>query len=321
LRTCPKCNKSNRPERKYCIRCGASLIKPIKEKPAPAPSEPVTADAASKTASKPTPPPEPTTEEEWVKPSEVNRDRVRSASSGKRKTEMEKAQEAFAKAETVGIDEEGSGVIETRMLRASEVKELLEGPDVSAAATTGVPAPTMMEGSEPLPEGAEELMMPSVPKGADVEQQILGSKSIFVAAETTDDEMASDTPEGAEEFASLRYETIESADAAPASESDTAVATKSEEKAAPLPSEETMTTVMECPNCGKIISQDQFSYPNEVYSAMGAARLKQARFLVVQGKNDLAMKELRIARSLFTRAGDSTGLDETSKLVDSLART
>ena len=54
---------------------------------------------------------------------------------------------------------------------------------------------------------------------------------------------------------------------------------------------------------------------------MGAARLKQARFLVVQGKNDLAMKELRIARSLFTRAGDSTGLEETSKLVDSLART
>ena len=292
----------------------------MKEKPAPAPSEPVTADPASKAASAPTPPPEPTTEEEWVKPSEVNRDRVRSVSSGKRKTEMEKAQEAFAKAETVGIDEEGSGVIETRMLRASEVRELLEGPDMSAAADTGVPAPTMMDGSEPLPEGAEELMMPQVPRGTDVEQQILGSKSVFVAAETADEDMASDTPGGADEFASMRYDTMESADATPAPKSDTAVAAKSEVKAAP-PSDEPITTVMECPNCGKIISQDQFSYPNEVYSAMGAARLKQARFLVVQGKNDLAMKELRIARSLFTRAGDSTGLDETSKLVDSLART
>ena len=131
VRTCEKCGKANQPTRKFCIRCGASLIK--KEEPkekAPLPA--TTAPAAPETPA-PQPAPAPTQaspDDQWVKPSSVSTDRVRSAGGlTKPKSEFEKAKEAFARAETVGIEEaDGSGVIETRMLRASEVKELLEGP-------------------------------------------------------------------------------------------------------------------------------------------------------------------------------------------------
>jgi len=128
VRNCEKCGKANQPTRKFCIRCGGSLIKKAKPKPvatpAPAPEVPATPVAETPASEQP-----PTTDHKIVKPSEVSKDRVRVAGGSKKKSELEKAQEAFAKAETVGIDEaEGSGIIETRMLRASEVRELLEGP-------------------------------------------------------------------------------------------------------------------------------------------------------------------------------------------------
>ncbi|MFW9846787.1 MAG: hypothetical protein ACFFD6_08575, partial [Candidatus Thorarchaeota archaeon] len=75
-----------------------------------------------------------------------------------------------------------------------------------------------------------------------------------------------------------------------------------------------------CHNCGEATNIDQFEYPSEVYSAMGSARLKQARFLVVQGQADQANEILRVARSLFLKAGDENGLNETKRLIDSLAR-
>ena len=106
VRTCEKCGKANQPTRKFCIRCGASLIKkeapqatpePVAAPPAPAAPEPV----------KSTPSPvSTTTDDHWVKPSQVSRDRVRVAGGSKQKSELEKAREAFAKAETVGIDDD-----------------------------------------------------------------------------------------------------------------------------------------------------------------------------------------------------------------------
>ncbi len=318
MRECPKCNKANRPERKFCIRCGASLLKPISKTPPKAETPKVEIPPAPVTETPTTPPTaQPATEDEWVKPSEVQRDRVRTAGSGKQKSELDKAREAFARAETVGIEEEGSGVIETRMLRASEVRELLEGPSVADFSEETMPTPTMMEGSEPLPEGAEELMMPTKPMAEEVESRILGSKSVLITPEATEEDVSPLAPSAGDDFASSRYEDM---DVPETTEPVFAPAAPSE-GAAVQPPPEGLDTVMECPNCGSLVSKDQFSYPEVVYSAMGAARLKQARFLVVQGKNEAAMKELRIARSLFTRAGDSTGLEETSKLVDSLART
>jgi len=54
---------------------------------------------------------------------------------------MEKAKEIFAKADSVGIEEsEGSGVVEPRMLRASEVRELM-GEEAVIPQETAPPAP------------------------------------------------------------------------------------------------------------------------------------------------------------------------------------
>jgi hypothetical protein len=208
------------------------------------------------------------------------------------------------------------------MLRASEVRELLEGPTAAEFSEEPIPTPTMMEGSEPLPEGAEELMMPAKPVAEEVESRILGSKSVLISPEATEEEVSPLVPSAGDDFASSRYDDMEAPDS-PELTFAAAAPSSAPAQASPVqaPPEEGVDTVMECPSCGSVISKDQFSYPEVVYSAMGAARLKQARFLVVQGKNEAAMKELRIARSLYTRAGDSTGLEETSKLVDSLART
>ncbi|MHA1925993.1 MAG: hypothetical protein ACXABV_04805 [Candidatus Thorarchaeota archaeon] len=352
MRVCPKCNKSNLPTRKYCIRCAASLIVPPKKRAvvdeAPKPEVPeigrvTTAASMAQQAAESAAPP-PTTNDQWVKPSEVSRDRVRTASGASRKTELEKAQEAFARAEDVGIDEEGTGVIETRMLRASEVRELLEA---TAASTPDVPAPMMMEGSEPLTPEEMELIQPTMPQPQAIEEQILGTKSAFVATEedvTPAPEKSLDT-DVSTGFSSSRYEqageepeirlpdempvvTAESLAPSPTPTTTppptaptTPPHTTSTEPLTPVSTaEDELDYVTICHKCGEATNIDQFEYPIEVYSAMGAARLKQARFFVVQGKSDRANESLRIARTLYLKAGDETGLHETKKLIDSLAR-
>lgn len=62
---------------------------------------------------------------------------------------MEKAREAFAKAEEVGIQEEGEGIVETRMLRASEVRELMER--IPTQSETPSPASSMGMEAKPTP--------------------------------------------------------------------------------------------------------------------------------------------------------------------------
>jgi pyruvate/2-oxoglutarate dehydrogenase complex dihydrolipoamide acyltransferase (E2) component len=78
--------------------------------------------------------------------------------------------------------------------------------------------------------------------------------------------------------------------------------------------------VIACPDCGKVINVDMFEYPNKVYSEMGAARLNHARICIVQGKNDEAMKAVRMARAMYEKADDKKGLKEVLKLVESLAK-
>ncbi len=263
----------------------------------------------------------PTTEDEWVKPSEVSKDRVRTAGSSKQKSELEKAREAFARAEEAGIDETGTGVIETRMLRASEVKELLEGPEAMAARGE-IPTPTMMEGSEPLPPEAEHIMAPAIPTSDQIESSILGSKSVFVQGDESpaeEDVKSPFAPAVGDEFSSSRYDQ-ESSDVPVEPVASPTPAAAPEVSAPPVAAPDYLDRVTECSSCGTLITIDMFDYPPEVYSAMGAARLKQARFLVVQGMNDIAAKELRIARALFEKAEDTNGIKETAQLVDSIAR-
>ncbi|TFH03768.1 MAG: hypothetical protein E4H14_16115 [Candidatus Thorarchaeota archaeon] len=268
-----------------------------------------------------------------MKPSEVSRDRVRAASSGKRQSELEKAREAFAKAETVGIDEaDGSGIIETRLLRASEVRELLEGP--SMMATQDVPAPTMMKGSEPLPPEAATMMKPSMPTSSQIEESILGHRSAYV--DQSPEHIPTPTPEHiqptrfdsapvAAEFTSSKYENdIDSRP--PGLDEETATGFTPHTppiSVKPVPSsvtEDDIDLVIACPDCSKIINVDMFEYPREVYAAMGAARLKQARFFIVQGKGNDALRIVRMAHALYSKAGDNNGISEVKKIIETLAK-
>jgi hypothetical protein len=136
VRTCPSCGKANNPTRKYCVRCGKSLfiskVDQSTRTPAPKAKQPETVEPTSSRSEPelPTKPasttPSVTTGDQWVRPSEISRDRMRTTSSSRGKSEMEKAKEAFARAEIVGIQEEGGDIVETRMLRASEVRELMQ---------------------------------------------------------------------------------------------------------------------------------------------------------------------------------------------------
>ena len=332
LRTCDKCGKANQPTRKYCIRCGGSLLKKTKPTPAAAaPVAPAPVAPAVETPVTPQPTAPTMTEDQWVKPSEVSRDRVRVAGGTKQLSELEKARAAFAKAETVGIDEpDGSGVIETRMLRASEVKELLEGPGMM---NTGdeVPMPTMMEGSEPLPPDAEGLMTPTMPTASQIEESILGSKSVFVDTHP-EPESSKMQPEpqvssaATTGFSSSKYEPDETVPPGTEEEAVTGFAAHTppvtEAPAEPLQAAivEDLDLVIACPDCGKVINVDMFEYPREVYSAMAAARLKQTRFFIVQGKGNEALRIVRLAHALYTKAGDNFGLDEVKKIIETLAK-
>jgi hypothetical protein len=170
LRECAKCGRQNQPTRKYCTRCGASLLKIVDEVKPAAPEKPIVTPTPVAPV---TPVADPTADEPLVRPSNVETDRLRPAERHVEKTELEKAQEAFARAESVGIEEEtGAGIVETRMLRASEVRELMD-----SAESWSEPAPT--QPSEPL-EGQETSAPPAMPTPGDIERGILGTKSEFV---------------------------------------------------------------------------------------------------------------------------------------------
>jgi hypothetical protein len=144
LKTC-KCGKANDPTRKFCIRCGASLIgieDDTKEEvshaqePEPAPMSVQPGQKKTQTT---------TAGDKWVRPSQVAKDRMRTAKRHVEKTEFEKAQEAFAKTRSDEGDE--------RMLRASEIRELMAtAPDAAASPPRPAPAPASQPQGQPLGE-------------------------------------------------------------------------------------------------------------------------------------------------------------------------
>ena len=66
-----------------------------------------------------------------------------------------------------------------------------------------------------------------------------------------------------------------------------------------------------CSDCGKVMHSDLFEYPKEVYTQMGTARLKQAKFLFVQGNPEEAHREFFIAGNQFLERGDFIPAVET----------
>ena len=154
MRTCASCGKANNPIRKYCTRCGKLLLTVKDDKPSLTPASIVTETKIPDVSTIDSAPGEKyvasdsakvTTNDEWVRPSQVSRDRVRTGSTSSGKSEMEKAKETFAKAETVGIEEtDGSGIVEPRMLRASEVRELMGEEAVLPQESAPKPAPQVV---------------------------------------------------------------------------------------------------------------------------------------------------------------------------------
>jgi len=306
--------------RKFCIRCGRSLLKVSKKKV----ESVITPKPAAVPVPEPIPEhvvPKPETEDAWVKPSEVSRDRVRSAPGSKQMSELEKAQAIFAKAELAPIDEgSSSGIVEPRMLRASEVKEFLEGP-------TEVEAPVaVINDSTVAPTGPVTEPPPIAPPSTeDMEAQILGSMSTLVkqgeaafdepADDTTPPEVSGFAPIVSDEFSSSKYET-----SAETTAPITEVIPETPSPVAIEPTSVDLDVLIPCPKCGEVVSKDMFEYPKEVYSAMGSARLKQARFFIVQGKYNQAQKIVRVARALYQKAGDTEGVAEIDRIVESLGQ-
>ena len=148
--TCSACGKANQPTRKFCIRCGASLLMKVQEpkqkETSPAPeSKAAPAAAPVRKTNRPdsTVPPEKlsvTTGDSWVRPSSVERDRFRTGERHTGKTELEKAREAFAIADKSDV--------ETRMLRASEVRQLMAEAS-TAPQTPAAPPPRAAPMTEP----------------------------------------------------------------------------------------------------------------------------------------------------------------------------
>jgi hypothetical protein len=176
-----KCGKANNPTRKFCVRCGANLLTPVDEEQpveeVAAPTEADTTPPAAVAETAPIASPDDSSVERTVRPSEVDHDRMRSTTTTV-KSELEKAKEAFAKAEEAGIAEGPGDIVETRMLRASEVRELLDkaaGFEEVAETHDHVADP----GATPSP-GSSEPAVPAVPSSKSIEESILGSKSTLV---------------------------------------------------------------------------------------------------------------------------------------------
>ncbi|NHJ12523.1 MAG: hypothetical protein EAX95_02550 [Candidatus Thorarchaeota archaeon] len=156
-------------------------MEPIEE---PAPKKKISSEPARASTNRETPapkparsqePPSPTTGDKWVRPSEVAKDRIRT-SPPKVKSELEKAREAFARAEEVGIEEGPEGIVETRMLRASEVRELMDSAAEMSREAERMAPPDIQGTSDSVPIPAA----PRAPTPDDIEQGILGSRSTVV---------------------------------------------------------------------------------------------------------------------------------------------
>ncbi|MEM2143324.1 MAG: hypothetical protein QXQ81_08715 [Candidatus Thorarchaeota archaeon] len=273
-------------------------------------------------------PPQTTTDDRWVKPSSVPRDRVRTAARRPdMKSESEKAREVFERAMSYGIDEAPSGVVETRMLRASEVRDLLGSAEPVPSPPEPAPAPSAQTltgaGGTPRVEQSSRT---------DTEEMVLGRRSAIVRGmgpEPVTPPPASAGVSETSEFRSSRY--TETDVAGPAAEPPTSISRDRTEEltfdeipvaAQQMPSgpraQEETTSV--CPNCGSVIHIDRFEYPTEIYKMMGEARLRQARFFLVQGNGTEARRICMIAAGLFSRAADEQGLAQVDSLLSSLAR-
>ncbi len=255
--------------------------------------------------------------DECVRPSQIARDRIILTKYTRVESELEKARRAFARADAVGIQKEKAGIIETRMVRASEIPELMrrarERKRTPSRETPDMDAMKIEETLTPAREAAERKM--------------LGALSTYVTPNSTDSTprpTLTEAPElsrgePAEQFASFtssRYEVAPS-EPKPEQQTDSPPAAKVPlvwELPHETPTKEETITATPHPKTVSAPEASTFEYPRAVYKAMGVARLEQARRLIAAGRKDEAQRAAYISRTFFELARDDAGITQVNRL-------
>lgn len=175
--------------RKYCVRCGASLIQPIKEEE---PKEVVRNLESRQATTRETIPrvgtheSSPTPKVEGIiissrlaKPSTIQQNRMRTAERHVGRTELDKAKDAFHRADQAGIEEGDGGIVEPRMLRASEVRELMASMANLQDETINQESELTIQ-PEVFPQRASETGVPPIVTPQPIEGDITSAKPILV---------------------------------------------------------------------------------------------------------------------------------------------
>ena len=264
---------------------------------------------------------------ECVRPSQIVRNRIIMTKYVRVEPELEKARRAFARADAVGIKEETAGIVETRMVRASEIAELMrsarasertpsrETPDMDAMRTKELVSRMAMSRETPTP--ARET----------AERKMLGTLSAYVTPNRTDSpssptltEDPALSPGGQTgqfaSFISSRYEVAPS-EPMPEHQTDSPPAVKVPlvwELTPEMPPKERTTAATPQPKIVSAPEASTFEYPRAVYKAMGAARLEQARRLVATGRKEEAQRAAYISRTFFELAQDDAGITQVDRL-------
>ncbi len=154
------------------MRCGASLIQPIKKEESkevdriPEATQATTRETTPSTGTHkepPTPKPEGIiTSSRLAKPSSIQQNRVRTTEHHVGKTELNKAKDAFHRADQAGIKEGDGGIVEPRMLRASEVRELMDSMVNSREEPITQPPESMIQAELPPQRTSETEIAPVV---------------------------------------------------------------------------------------------------------------------------------------------------------------
>ena len=256
-------------------------------------------------------------QDECVRPSQIVRDRIILTKYTRVESELEKARRAFARADAIGIKKETAGIVETRMVRASEIQELMrrarERKRTPSRETPDMDAMRTGETLTPAREAAERKM--------------LGALSTYVTPIMTDsapsptltEDPALSPGEQTEQFASFTSSKYEAAPSEPKPEqrTDSPPAAKMPlvwELPPETPPKERVTAVT--PQ-SKIVSAPEagtFEYPRAVYKAMGVARLEQAKRLIAAGRNEEAQRAAYISKTFFELAREDAGITQVNRL-------
>ena len=256
-------------------------------------------------------------QDECVRPSQIVRDRIILTKYTRVESELEKARRAFARADAVGIKKEKAGIIETRMVRASEISELMrkarERKRTPSRETPDMDAMRTEEALTPAREAAERKM--------------LGALSTYVTPNRTDstpnprltEDPALSPGEQTEQFASFtssRYEAAPS-ESKPERQTDSPPEVKMPlvwELPPETPPKERTAAATPHPKTVSAPEAGTFEYPRAVYKAMGVARLEQARRLIAAGRNEEAQRAAYISKTFFELAQDDAGITQINRL-------